>query len=120
MDDLLLCPICQDSFRNLKSKNPGPLHLPPGNYIIRTCSKGRNHILELITDKTKEEVIFLRFSLDHSYSKFVEIDYHNQISKILFFKEGKRESLNVPYILIPDFPSLESLREKVLTYATFL
>jgi len=118
MDDSLHCPICQNKFRNIK-KN-GPLHAigKSGNYIERTCT-GMNHSLQLFTNTRTKKVDFLKLSLNPKYSRFLEIDYHNQRCRISCFKDGKPEYIDIPRLIEPDFPSLEKLRETISTFICF-
>ena len=118
MDDTTQCPICQNKFRNIK-KN-GPLHAigKNGNYIERTCT-GMNHSLQLFTNTRTKKVDFLKLSLNPKYSRFLEIDYHNQKCRIACYKDGKPEYLEIDKMLNPDFPDLIKLREIVALYILF-
>ena len=118
MDDTTLCPICQNKFRNINKS--GLLHAisKNANYTERTCT-GMNHSLQLFTNVDNKKVLFLKLSLNPRYSRFLEIDYHNQKCRILCFKDGKPEYIEIEKMIEPDFPDLEKLKEKISMYITF-
>ena len=118
MDDTTQCPICQNKFRNIK-KN-GPLHAigKNGNYMERTCT-GMNHSLQLFTNIRTKKVDFLKLSLNPKYSRFLEIDYHNQKCRISCYKEGKPEQILIERLIEPDFPDLCKLQEIVALFILF-
>lgn len=120
MDDVRLCPICQNK---LRTKKIGYKNLTNGskvaNYIERTCTKGMNHTLQLFTDGYTNKVDLLKFSLNPRYSRFFEVDYHHSKCRIYCMKMGKPEIIEVPKMIEPDFPNLKKLIEKVAIYVIF-
>lgn len=120
MDDTLSCPICGKKLRNLK-KN-GPLHAvgKSGNYIERVCSKGPNHRgLQFFVDEATQKVDLLKLPLNAKYSRYLEIDFHNQRCRISCMKDNKPEYIDIPKMLFPDFPDLVKLKEVVSMYIVF-
>jgi hypothetical protein len=120
MDDIQLCPICKNKFRNVNLINK---HLYPvdktADYVERTCSSGMNHVIQLFSDTATNKVDFIKLSLDPRYSKYLEVDFINQRCRIHCMKDGKVEYINVPKMIIPDFPSLKNLKEKVSMFVVF-
>ena len=121
MDDVLYCPICGDKLRtNHHSLKRLYAIEKTAEYAERTCSAGYNHVLTLWCDKETGKVDFLKFSLNHTYSRFMEIDYVNGISRITCRTgENEREYINIPKIIVADFPDLKELKEKVNLYIVF-
>lgn len=112
MDDTLICPICGDKLKN--TKNHKNLFIGKfANIIKRHCANGMNHIITLYSDTSVNKVDFLRVSLEPNYSKIIEIDFHNQKSKILLYKNGLSQTMHLQKIFEPDFPALENLRKQV-------
>lgn len=104
MDDTKICPICKNKF-NSKSIN--------NSKFERTCS-GINHTLTIISSSKQIESI--KFSLDSKYSKFIEIDFLNNLSTITCYDNKKESKIKIPKILTPDFPKLTSLKQNVQMY----
>jgi hypothetical protein len=121
MDDLTLCPICRQKLRSLHT--PGK-QLPwigkTANYIERLCSNGLNHTLQVFTDSDSGQIDLLKLSLNPRYSRFLEIDFVNEKCRLSCFKEGKVERLTIDRLLMPDFPSLSALKEKIRIYASLM
>ncbi len=119
MDDTTSCPICNNKLRSLKHPNK---YLHPiaktANFYERTCN-GINHMLQFYTDSSTNKIDFIKVSLTPNYSRFVEIDFFNQKSRISYIIESKPEYVEVPKILELDFPNLIKLKEKISLYATF-
>lgn len=119
MDDTLVCPICGDKLRNINRKNK---HLLPvaktANYVQRTCA-GINHFLQIFVDGYTEQVDFLKLSLNPKYSRYLEIDFVNRSCRISCMKSGHAEYINIPKMIVPDFPKLVRLKERVAVYVTF-
>jgi len=120
MEDVITCPICNGKLRTLRliDKYHHVVN-KTANYIERTCSQGMNHSLQLLTDETTGQVDFIKISLNHKYSRFIEIDFINQKSRISCMKAGKAEYIDVDKIWEPDFPNLTKLKEKVALFITF-
>jgi len=78
-----------------------------------------NHNIQFYVDGYTGKVDFLTLSLDHKYSKYIEFDFVNQKCKISCFKNGQMQYINVPKIIIPDFPKLTALKERISMYITF-
>lgn len=109
------CPVC--SFL-LSRRNNFAYHNSKSYYSI-TCLHGSDHFMEYIYDDL-DTLISFYFSLDFPYATFIKLDYINLISSILFYKNGDIiNQINVDYLLIPDFPDLQILKEKINKYRTF-
>lgn len=120
MADTLNCPICSSKLRTVRLTNKFLFGVnKSSNYIERTCSLGMNHSLQFFTDEKTKKIDFIKISLNHKYSRFIELDFHNQKSKISCLKSGKAEYIEVPRLLEPDFPNLEKLKEKVSVIVSF-
>lgn len=120
MDDTTSCPICSNKMRTTRLPNKY-LHAidKTANYFERSCTKGINHTLQLFTNESTKKVDLLRLSLNHKYSRFLEIDYINQKCRIFCFKNGEVEYIKVDKMIEPDFPNLSKLKEKVSLYIIF-
>lgn len=103
-------------------KKNGPLHSigKTGNYIERTCSKGMNHRgLQFFVEEPSKKVALLKLPLNAQYSRYLEIDFHNQRCRISCMKEGQAYFIEIEKMLNPDFPDLVKLKETVSLYITF-
>jgi len=120
MDDTPTCPICGNKMRTVNLDNK-LLHIikKQANYVERTCVNGMNHSLRLFADKATGQVDFINLSLNPKYSKYLEIDFINSKCRINCMKEGKPEYIEIPKMIIPDFPLLEKLKERVNLYVVF-
>jgi len=120
MDDALCCPICNNKLRtsHLTSKLLHPIG-KTADYAERVCSQGYNHIVTIWTDKATKQVDLIKISLNPRYSRFLEIDYVNQRCRITCAKEGEYNYIEIPKMLIPDFPDLVKLKEIVSLYILF-
>ena len=119
MDDTLHCPICGNKLRTVR-KNNSYLHQidKTFSYLERSCI-GVNHALQLFTDVATDRVDLLRISLNPKYSKYVELDFVHQASRISLLKDGQINYVNIDKMVEPDFPLLTKLKEKVNMYVTF-
>jgi hypothetical protein len=120
MDDTTRCHICGNRLRNLKLKDK--LYHPIGKistFIERSCHKGKNHYLQLVTDIVSGKVDYLKFSLDPKYSKLIEIKYFNDKCNITFVKNNMPQTIEISKILEPDFPDLVKLKQQINLYAVF-
>jgi hypothetical protein len=120
MDDILLCPICGNKFRNINHDNKilHPIN-KTGDYVERICSSGHNHVVSLWVDKNTKKVDWLRLSLNPKYSRFLELDYVNSKCRITCAKNGEFTHINIPKMIEPDFPDLTKLKERVSLYILF-
>lgn len=120
MDDTLTCPVCGNKLRtiNLYNKYLHPVG-KSADYTERTCSAGMNHSLQFFSNKDSKEIEFLKLSLNPKYSRYLEIDFVNQKCRIHCMKDGKAEYIEIDKIIVPDFPLLEKLKEKVNVYILF-
>lgn len=120
MEDVTSCPICNNKLRTVRLNGKYLFSVnKTSNYVERTCSQGMNHSLQFFTDENTKKIDFIKISLNHKYSKFIEIDFINQKCRISCMKSGKAEYIDIPKMLEPDFPNLTKLKEKVALYVTF-
>jgi hypothetical protein len=112
MKDSTLCPICNNPLRSKFNQ-----HILNSNLLFtsRNCTKGLNHSLQFFSNSSL--IHLLKFSLTPNYSKFIILDFINSTSTIKFFSPDLSISINK--IILPDFPSLSSLKEKVDLILTF-
>ncbi len=120
MDDTLTCPICGLRMRtiNLDGKYLNATQ-KTADYTQRICNKGMNHTLSLFADKSNNQVDFISFSLNPKYSRSIEIDFLNQKCRISCMKNGEAEYIEIPKMIIPDFPHLTKLKERIGLYVVF-
>lgn len=121
MDDVLNCPICGNKMRTNHHTNK---HLYPisktADYAERICSSGHNHVITLWVDKATKTVDMIKLSLNPKYSRFLEVDFVNQKCRITCNKkDGEQEHIDIPKMIVPDFPDLTKLKEKVSLYVVF-
>jgi phenolic acid decarboxylase len=88
------------------------------NYFERTCT-GTNHSLQLFANEATQQVDMIKFSLNPRYTIFLEINFASQKSRISCLKKGETSYIAIPKMLIPDFPDLVNLKEKISMYVTF-
>lgn len=120
MDDTFICPICNNKLRNINLDNKFIIAIHKyGNFVERTCAKGMNHIFQILTDKSTSKINFINLSLNHNYSRYLEIDFVNQKCRIHCMKNGNSEYIDIPKIIWPDFPDLKKLKERVEMYIIF-
>jgi hypothetical protein len=114
MDDTLLCPICGNKTRNIHASNK-LLHRvnKTADYTDRVCSHGRNHIVSMWVDRQTKQIDLLRFSLDAKFSNLVEIDFVNNRSFLICMRNGLRQIIDIPRLLVPDFPDLTQLKSQI-------
>lgn len=119
MNDTLKCPICKSKLKNKNLLNHN-LYLTNsiGNYIQRTCS-GMNHMLQFFIEIKTKKVVGLKTSLVHDYSKFIEINFIDNKSKITCFKMGIPNNIYLPNIPRLDFPEFKELNDKINKLITF-
>lgn len=119
MEDTALCPICHNKLRSLKLINK---YLHPidkkGFFYERICSRP-NHTVHFFADGYAHQIDYLRFSLDHRYSKFLEIDFVHKKCRIVCFKLCVPSYIEIPKMIEPDFPLLKNLKSKISMYVTF-
>jgi hypothetical protein len=120
MDDVLNCPICGAKMRTSHHKNK-LLHpvSKTADYAERICSGGHNHVITLWVDKATKQVDLIKLSLNPKYSRFLEMDFVNQKCRITCTNKGENEHIDIPKMIIPDFPDLTNLKEKVSLYIVF-
>lgn len=133
MDDIMLCPICGNKFtsRSTYTSALDPEALPikkvkrhcsrapkPSNYIERTCTN-MNHSLLTMVNKNTNKIDFIKMSLNHKYSRYIEIDFYHQKCRVSCMKDGNSEYIEIPKMILPDFPDLVKLRERVGLYVVF-
>lgn len=116
MNDTNRCPIC---FTQLKIYKNAVLN---GNQLLikKICHSGLNHVFSCFTDPTSKNVVFVKFSLNNTYSFFTEIDYDKNSTVILGIKNSKESfRYEIPKIIEADFPKLEQFKEKIKLYVSF-
>ena len=121
MDDVPLCPVCNLTLRTFGSSK---WYFPDLNkealFIERACTQGHNHSLRWFADSATGKVDIIKISLNAEYSVFVEINFVFGTSKIFCMNNGdKQRVISLPKILVPDFPNLMELKEKVSLYIIF-
>lgn len=119
MDDVLICPICDNKMRTYHLKNK-QLHSvkKTANYAERLCN-GHNHIVQFWADKATKKVDLIKISLKPNYSRFVEIDFVNKKCRIACATEGEYEYIEIPRVLVPDFPHLTELKKIINLFVVF-
>jgi hypothetical protein len=70
----------------------------------------------MYVEKYTKQVHWLSTSLNHNYSQFIDIDLLNNKSRICCNKMGKTSYIDIPKVIMPDFPNLNFLKEKVNKY----
>ena len=118
MQDTKYCPICSNKLKNLTCKNYYLYFVnQSSNYVRRSCTHGMNHNFQIFTDLKSKKVSFVKVSLIHDYSKFLEMDLVNNKSRILCIGEQKNyQYIELPKTFIPDFPDMKNLKEKLNKY----
>jgi hypothetical protein len=120
MDDVLLCPICQNKLRN---KKIGYKNLVGGskaaNYIERVCAKSMEHTIQLFTDGYTKKVDLLKISLNRRSSRILEVDFVNNKCRLHCMKMSKPDTIEIDKMLDLDFPDLKKLKEKLSIYVIF-
>src|SRR5258706_14214776 len=120
MDDILKCPIC-----NTKLKTSHHKHklLHPTNttadYAERMCHEGYSHVLSAWTNKETQKVDLLRFSIDPKYSRIIDNDYVNQRCRLALLNDQTFKYIEIPKLLVPDFPDLCKFKEAISVYVLF-
>ncbi len=115
MDDISVCPICNNKFRitkNVPLKTVSSLVA----YTEKLCTTGMNHALQAFYNPSSKKIDLIKFSLDPKYSKFIEINFIDNKTEIHCYKNSKLSVLKIDKIISPDFPDLESLKKKVDIY----
>jgi len=121
LEDYIDCPICGDKLRTVR-KNKITLYFvnKTAKYIERLCTKGYAHSLQLFYDINTGKIDLLKFSLSHKYDSFIELDFVNLKSRIIYFNsDNSPEYININALIMPDFPDLVGLKEKVSKYRLF-
>lgn len=120
MEDTLLCPICGSKLRNNHLHNQFmPILGKTATFVERSCSLQHNHSIRFLVDAATGKIDFLRLPLNPQCSRFIEINYHLNKSRISCWKDNKPDYLEIDKTLEPDFPDLTKLRDKVETYVLF-
>jgi hypothetical protein len=116
VQDTLLCPICQEKLRNIKTFRVFD-HLEHQLYTERTCSR-LNHMVMFFTNEQTKQVDFLKMSLNPKYSRFLEVNFLDQTCRVSLMNENVPDYIQIPKMVELDFPSLTKLKEKIELYAT--
>ena len=120
MQDMHYCPICNSKLLSTNYKN---YHIPfvnnTADYVERKCVNVAGHSLVFYTQQNN--IDFIKFSLAENFSNFIYLDFINNKSLLAYFRNGSKEqSVEVDYLLEPDFPSLKKLKHTISKYASFL
>ena len=119
MNDFTSCPICGNSLRkHASSKFLFPIN-KFSHFIEKICSNQPNHLIQFFIDSTTNNVDFVKMSLNHLFTKYIEIDFVNQKSTISIYKQSVPKHFYLNKIIEPDFPKLTLLKEKVDIILTF-
>lgn len=102
--DITYCPICNNKLKNKK------LSLGKQKMCV-----GIGHFISIKIIKKKVTHVILYFN---NYS-CLEIDYNNKKSTYYYDQFDPLNKLDIPRIMELDFPKLEKLKEKLLTYMIF-
>lgn len=120
MDDVLNCPVCGNKLRNHNLLNKRlPFLDEVGNFVERNCTLGHNHSLQMFVDLATNKVVYLKLSLNHLYSRFVEINFVTEKCRILCMKDCECQYIDIDKLIEPDFPDLTKLKERVSLYVVF-
>lgn len=102
-----VCPICANKLKSTKH---------PEEFFKRVCNNSPAHFLSLITKDKKIHDLYLVLddysSIEISFPKKQTIYYYNP--------SNSNQFLTIPKILIPDFPSLSKLKQKLSTLRVFI
>lgn len=120
MNDSKTCPICNNKFKNKTLKKFNLIPDNPSDYIQRNCSHGLNHSLQIYLNLKSKKIDKLKTSLNKNYSRYFEIDFVNNKSKIYCLKNSETEIININRIIEPDFPNLTLLKHKVECLVNFM
>jgi hypothetical protein len=121
-----ICPICRQV---LKKNNINPLYninsqvpLREVGDIFICCSPLANdplHYYAHVVEKQEPyRIIFQEFSIDLG-AKYVIFRNNYEVNKSFINSNRAKELLEIPILLIPDFPDLESLKKKIKLHLTF-
>jgi hypothetical protein len=120
MDDTLTCPICNNKLRTIRIADRSLFFVNKrATFIERSCTTGMNHALQLFTDESSGQIDLIKVSLNHKYTRYIEIDFVNQKCRISCMKNGEQHLIDVPKMIFPDFPHLTKLKERVAMYVVF-
>lgn len=109
MKDTLYCPICKVRMTSRKI-NWIINGVHQGPTTSRLCP-GFGHFVTMYIQK--KQVVLLKVSLNSQYTRQIEIDYRFQTSKIIYDYNTISVFIHIPKLLVPDFPNLTELKEKV-------
>lgn len=121
MEDTLLCPICKNKLRSLKTLDK---YLHPiekiSDFYERTCVSAVNHSLQFFVDPESKKIDYLRFSFKPYDGLYIESNFLSGTCNIVCFKENVIKSIiTLPKMIELDFPDLVKTREKLSLYVTF-
>lgn len=117
MQDTLHCPICKQKFLNKYQL----LNFGKNNEIINVAERlcnGISHTLKIKSNTISKEIIFVKISLDSTYSKYLEVDYIQDKSSISCYKPESRNHyvIDIGSAIPVDFNNLNKLKDKINTY----
>lgn len=120
MQDMHHCPICNSKlFSSLYKNHCINFINNTADYTERKCVNVPGH--SFVVYATNNNIHLMKFSLAENFSNFIYLDYLNNRSMLAYFRNGNKEqSVEVDYILEPDFPSLTKLRHTISKYSSFL
>jgi len=112
MQKTQICPICGAKMRSLKLNKYYPFISKKSNFIEMTCTRS-NHCIQMIVDSNTNNVDLLKVSLAVDYSRFLYVDYVNEKCKIVCYKNGREQEINIPKLLEVDFPNLTEIKSRI-------
>jgi len=117
MDDISHCPICNLKMRTYNYNKFLHLTGKTTDYAERVCSKGFNHVAIFWVDKSTNQIDAMKFSLNEYYSKFLEINFVKEKSKIILASNGGFDQIILDRIFVPDFPDLKELKRQISLFS---
>lgn len=108
------CYICGDKLRKINRKSI--YELDKDITYNERCCIGVNHSLQFFVNEDSKKVELLKISLKPDYSVFIVINFYLKKCKLITFKHGNQQIIEINRLLYPDFPDLVKLKEKVKMY----
>lgn len=119
------CPICQ---QDLQESDSSPLYSMPASasgstYQLFLCltplaSDPLHYYSHIVKNSDPFSIVFQEFAVDLG-SRYVLFSNNYYEGKSLIKSTKDIEALEVPIVLVPDFPNLEGLKKKIKMSLTF-